>query len=390
MKILHTSDWHVGKGIRGRSRAAEHQAVLAEIAQIADSNAVDVVLVTGDAFDTAAPTAEAEGIVYRALLDLADTGAHVVVLAGNHDSPRRWQALQPVMARSTVHVASEVRRPDHGGVLELETRSGELARIALVPFVSQHGVVRADQLMARRGDQHGARYAERVRSIIGALTAGFEPDAVNIVAAHLTVASGQPVMGGGERHAHTIFDYVVAPNVFPASAHYVALGHLHQPHQIPGPCPIWYCGSPLHLDFGEVETSHKSVLLVEATKDTPARVEPITLEQGVPLRTVRGTVEELQQRADELADAHVRAVVTEPARAGLADDVRELLPSAVDVRIERPEDDEDQPVDDDLDDLRGSPLELFQEYLADQQVQDPAVTALFAELVEDVLATDST
>ena len=104
MKILHTSDWHVGKGIRGRSRAAEHQAVLAEIAQIADSNAVDVVLVTGDAFDTAAPTAEAEGIVYRALLDLADTGAHVVVLAGNHDSPRRWQALQPVMALSLIHI----------------------------------------------------------------------------------------------------------------------------------------------------------------------------------------------------------------------------------------------------------------------------------------------
>ena len=385
MKLLHTSDWHVGRGIRGRSRADEHRAVLAEIVDIAVEEAVDVVLVTGDAFDTASPTPEAESIVYRALLDLADTGAHVVVLAGNHDNPRRWAALEPVLNRSTVHVASDVRAPDRGGVLDLQTASGEVARVALVPFLSQRSVVKADQLMARRGDQHAARYAERARRILEALTAGFGPDTVNIVAAHLTVASGQPVLGGGERAAHTIFDYLVPPTAFPASAQYVALGHLHQPHRIPGPCPIWYCGSPLHLDFGEVERDHKAVLVVEAEPGLPASVRTVDLTRGRPLRTVKGPAAELDQRVRDLGDAHLRIVLTDPARAGLADEVRERFPTAVDVRIAR--DDEEDGTDPDtwnLDDFHQSPADLFAQYLDEAQVADPDLTALFADLLEEV------
>ncbi len=384
MKLLHTSDWHVGRGIRGRSRADEHRAVLAEIVEVAAEEQVDVVLVTGDAFDTATPTPEAEGIVYRALLDLADTGAHVVVLAGNHDNPRRWAALEPVLNRSTVHVASDVRPPDDGGVLDLQTASGEVARIALVPFLSQRSVVKADQLMARRGDQHAARYAERAKRILKALTAGFGPDTVNIVAAHLTVASGQPVLGGGERAAHTIFDYLVPPTAFPASAQYVALGHLHQPHQIPGACPIWYCGSPLHLDFGEVERDHKAVLVVEAEPNLPATIRTVDLTQGRSLRTVRGPLAELESRVAQLGDAHLRVVLTDADRAGLADEVRERFPTAVDVRIDH----EDRPDGDEetweLDDFHQSPTDLFAQYLTEAQVEDPDLTALFGELLEQV------
>src|SRR5262249_17856292 len=96
MKIIHTSDWHVGRTLRGRSRADEHEAVLAEVARLARSENAALVLVTGDLFDTAAPAADAERIVYQALLDLAATGATVVVLAGNHDNERRLQAVEPL------------------------------------------------------------------------------------------------------------------------------------------------------------------------------------------------------------------------------------------------------------------------------------------------------
>src|SRR5581483_8487112 len=102
MRFLHTADWHVGRTIRGRSRADEHVAVLAELAGIARAHEVDAVLVCGDVFNTAAPTPEAEQIVYRALLDLASTGARVVVLAGNHDSDRRLQAVQPLLELGAV------------------------------------------------------------------------------------------------------------------------------------------------------------------------------------------------------------------------------------------------------------------------------------------------
>ena len=98
MRLLHTADWHVGRAIRGHSRADEHRAVLSEIAGLAAEHQVDVVLIAGDQFDTAAPSAEAEQIVYRALLDLAATGAQVVLVAGNHDNPRRWGAIAPLLA----------------------------------------------------------------------------------------------------------------------------------------------------------------------------------------------------------------------------------------------------------------------------------------------------
>lgn len=389
MKFLHTSDWHVGRTIRGRSRANEHRLVLAEIVDIAASEQVDLVIVAGDAFDTPAPSPEAEAIVYQTLLDLTDTGAEVVVLAGNHDNPRRWNAIHPLLARGHVHVAADVMAPDRGGVLDLDLRTGERARIALIPFLNQRSIVKAAQLMERRADDHAQRYADRAGRIVRGLTQDFGPDTVNLVAAHLTVASGAPELGGGERKAHTIFDYVVPPTVFPPSVQYVALGHLHLPHRVPAACPVWYCGSPLALDFGEAERAHKSVLVVTAEPGLPAEVDEVALTQGKPLRTVRGTVDELRARADELEGAHLRVVLTEPERVGLADEVREQFPGTVDVRIAR--DDEDEADDEQawgLDDFHRSPADLFAEYLDDQDATDPTLTGLFAELLEDVLATD--
>lgn len=388
MKLLHTADWHVGRTIRGHSRADEHRAVLAEIAELAQRHAVDVVLVAGDQFDTAAPSAEAEQIVYTALLDLARTGAQVVVVAGNHDNPRRWGAITPLLARSDVHAAATVRRPDDGGVLRIDTRTGETARIALLPFVSQRSIVKAETLMAHGGGDHAAHYAERCIRVIEALTGGFTTDAVNVMLAHLTVTGGDPTLGGGERAAHTIFDYFVPPQAFPSTAHYVALGHLHLPHRIPGPAPIWYAGSPLALDFGEAERDHKAVLLVDVTADTPARVEQLSLQAGRRLRTLRGSLDGLRARRDQIdADAYLRIVLEEPPRTGLARETRDEFPGAVDVSISADHDDVRRAVE--QRDVHGSPHELFARYLADHGGVDEQLTALFGQLLEEEHAADA-
>jgi DNA repair protein SbcD/Mre11 len=392
MRILHTSDWHVGRTIRGRSRADEHRAVLAEIVGIAHEREVDLVLVAGDQFDTGAPSPEAEAIVYRALLDLAATGAHVVVLAGNHDNPRRWAAVRPLLELGNVHLASTIARPDQGGVLDLPTPSGELARVALVPFLSQRSVITGDQLMTNDASQQAGTYADRARRIVAALTAEFgSGDTVDVVAAHLTIASGEPVLGGGERQAHTIFDYVVPPQAFPAAAHYVALGHLHLPHRIPGPAPTWYSGSPLHLDFGEADRGAKQVLLVEVSPDTPARVEGIPLRSGRRLRTLRGGLEQVLARRDEFGDDLLRVILEEPPRPGLADDVRAALPHAVDVTVARADEDDDGRAEVpafDAADLRRSPVDLFEEYLADQGIEDARLGGLFHRLLDEATDTE--
>jgi len=112
MRLLHTSDWHVGKTIRGLSRLDEHRLVLREIATLAKERSVDLVLVAGDLYESAAPSAEAEQIVLRALLDLHDTGAKVVVIAGNRDNPGRFEAIRPLMGELGITVLGHVARPD--------------------------------------------------------------------------------------------------------------------------------------------------------------------------------------------------------------------------------------------------------------------------------------
>jgi exonuclease SbcD len=383
VKVLHTADWHVGKTVRGQSRAVEHRDALAEIARIADAEAVDLVLVVGDVFDTAAPSPESERIVYQALLDLTSGGARpVVVVAGNHDNPRRLGAVSPVFDLANVHVQTGIRPPGDGGVLELTVGpDAERARLALVPFLSQRYVVQASDLLQLDATETGGKYAERLRLLIETLTEPFAPDAVNIVLAHVMVSGG--LLGGGERNAHTIFDYWLAANAFPAGAHYVALGHLHRPQKIEGPCPIWYSGSPLAMDFGE-EKDTKAVLIVEATATTPAVVRAVPLTSGRGFRTVRGTLAELRAIAaadpPEVADHYVRAIVAEQASVGLAEQVRDLFPNAVDIRIESPS---SATVSSAQTRSGRTPHELFESYLDEQQVNDPRLVVLFDELLQE-------
>lgn len=387
MKVLHTSDWHVGRTIRGRSRADEHRAVLAEIAGVAAAEAVDLVLVVGDLFDSAAPTPESEDVVYRALLDLAATGAAVVVVAGNHDNPNRLQAVAPLLELGRVVCRPSFRRADEGGVVEVESRDGsERALVAVLPFLSQRWVVKADELMAGDAFQHGQRYDERARRLVGALTAGFGPSTVNLVAAHLTAGGGR--LGGGERAAHTVFEYEVGALAFPPSASYVALGHLHRRQQIGGPCPVHYCGSPLQLDFGE-EADEKAVIVVEASPGRPAVVRDVPLRSGRRLRTVAGTLDELRSVAGTTGDDHLRVVVREVPRLGLADDVRDLFPGCVDVVVERPGGDGRDERAAPPSRSGRSPAELFRAYLEERGEPGPALTsltALFAELLEEAEA----
>lgn len=399
MKILHTADWHVGRMIRGRSRAGEHRAVLAEIAAVAAAEAVDLVLVVGDVFDSAAPPPEAEDIVYEALLALARTGATVIVLSGNHDNDKRLQALAPLLHLGGIVTRASFAPATAGGVVSGTANSGEPWRVAALPFLSQRWVVRAEDVLALDAGAHAGQYSDRVARLLAALTAGFESDAVNLVAAHAHVAGG--LLGGGERLAHTIFQYAVSASAFPASAHYVALGHLHRAQAIAGPCPIRYSGSPLQLDFGETNDT-KTVTVVEAGVGRPASARELPLASGRRLRTIRGSLAELDAmdrgtRSDPRSDpgGHpgndpnedwLKVIVRELPRIGLAEEVRKRFPTAVDVVVE-------DPTSPDRTDLHGktsvsrggrSPHELFGDYLKSANEPDPAVLSLFDRLLDEV------
>ncbi|TQS45441.1 metallophosphoesterase family protein [Cryptosporangium phraense] len=384
MRFLHTSDWHVGKVLKGRNRLDEQRAVLREIVSLARTHEVDAVLVAGDLYDSAAPSAEAQELVVRALMALKETGAEVVAIAGNHDHPRTFDAYRPLMNVAGITLVGSVRTAESGGVVSFTApRTGEPVRVAALPFLSQRHAIRAAELVTKTPAENSAGYDQLIRELVASLTAGFGDDAVNLVTAHLTVTGG--AMGGGERAAQSIFEYHVPAGAFPADAHYVALGHLHRRQTLPAACPVVYSGAPIAVDFGEQDNT-ASVCLVEATPSTPARVTDLPLTSAKKLSTITGTVAELADRAAAHADDYLRVFVREPARAGLREEVQDLLPGALEVRIDpefaaqvevkRPSGGSEH----------ATPGELFAEFCGERQIVDPRVQSLFTRLHDDVTA----
>jgi exonuclease SbcD len=379
MRFLHTSDWHVGKTLKGRPRLDEHRAVLREIVQVARREQVDAVLIAGDLYDSAAPNAAAQQLVVGALLALADTGARVIAIAGNHDHAATLDAYRPLAEHAGITLVGAVRPADRGGVIRFRARTtGEPVTVAVLPFVSQRYAVKAAELVSRTPAENAGGYDQLVRDVLSTLTAEFTDEAVNLVMAHLTVTGG--AFGGGERAAQSIFEYHVPATVFPPEAHYVALGHLHRRQSLPAPCPVHYSGAPLAVDFGEQDNT-PVVCLVEASPGLPAKVMDIPITGGRRLRTLRGSVAELAGQAAEVGEDYLRVWVREPARAGLRDEVLELLPNALEVRIDpefaapvqgsRPTAGQG---------AERTPGELFADYCAGHGVDDPRVAALFARL----------
>jgi DNA repair protein SbcD/Mre11 len=383
MRFLHTSDWHVGKTLKGRSRLDEQEAVLREIVGIAREHEVDAVLVAGDLYDTAAPSAAAQQLVNRTLMGLARDGTPVVAIAGNHDHAPTLDAYRGFAGAAGVTLVGTARTAARGGVVELVARStGERATVAVLPFLSQRWAVRAAQVFGGTAAENTAEYDQHIRDLLHRLTAGFRDDAVNLVMAHLTILDAR--FGGGERAAQSIFEYAVPATVFPVETHYVALGHLHRRQRVPAPCPVHYCGAPLAVDFGEQE-NEPVVCVVEAAPGTPASVTDVPITSARRLRTVRGTVAELSDLAATVADDWLRVFVREPARAGLREEVTAVLPGALEVRID-PEFAAPVAASRPVEGGAGrSPAELFSEYLGARGVEDRRVEELFRRLHDRVV-----
>ena len=379
MRILHTSDWHVGKVLKGRNRHEEHIRVLGQIVEIARAERPDLVIVAGDLYDTAAPGPDSTKVVTRALSALRQTGAQVVAIGGNHDNGPALDALRPWAEAAGIVLRGSVRDNPAELVVTGETADGDAWQLVTLPFLSQRYAVRATEMYELSAAEASQTYADHIARLIGRLTEGFDTaGVVNLLTAHLTVVGAST--GGGEREAHTVMGYAVPATVFPANAHYVALGHLHRSQQVIGPCPVRYSGSPLAVDFGE-EENICSVAIVDVSADRAAKVRDVPVTSALTLRTVRGTLEQLA--TVKLPDAWLRVLVRETPRVGLREDVQELLPNALEVRVDP----------DMVPDAAGarmaqragrSPRELFGDYLDSRGHADEGVQELFDTLYDEV------
>jgi exonuclease SbcD len=384
MLIVHTSDWHAGRLWKGIDRLDELKAVLTHLGDFIERERVDLLLMTGDVFDSRGPSAEAERVVFRFFLRMGQAGTKSIVISGNHDDPARLEAWGLLAELVDVSTVARPSAADRGGVIECTVRSGERAVVAAVPFARTSDLVTAIELAEDDTLAH-QRYDQQMARIVELLTSRFRSDAVNLLMAHTHLDRAR--IAGSERQVHLGEQWAVTAQSFPSSAHYVALGHIHRPQRIDAaPSPALYAGSPLQLDFGEAG-EEKSFVVIRAEPGRPAAIERERYSGGKALREIRMSLEELEREAERLRDSGWLKV-TVPLLApdfDLNRTVRQLLGrAAVSVDYELPvsKDREPQPSRSGL-----GPGELFGLYYRREHKTEPEapVMAAFNDLLHEAV-----
>jgi exonuclease SbcD len=342
MRFLHTSDWHIGRTVRGRSREPEHQAVLQEVLDYARQHEVDCVLVSGDVFDSSSPSAESERLVYDFFRELYGLRIPAVVIAGNHDHPRRFDALAPLLRSLDIHLVGEPREASDGGIVQVVSRDGkERAQIAALPWITERRAVEMATL--EQGSEAAIpAYAEQVSRFMHRLTSEMDAGAIKLLLAHALVEGVEIGAGGGARPLHLAFGiYGITSRLLPSMVQYVGLGHVHRNQRVPAATAAAYSGSLLQLDFGEAE-EEKFVNLIEIQPRQPATSAQLPVKGGRRLVDIgsesRGVhLDELGAYAETVGDAWLRVFVEVDAPvANLPGLVREALPNTVHVeRVKR-------------------------------------------------------
>jgi exonuclease SbcD len=307
MRLLHTSDWHLGRSLHGTDLLAEQEAVLGGLAEVVAAEGVDVVLVAGDVYDRAVPSADATAVLDRVLTRLRAAGAAVVLTPGNHDSARRLGFASGLLAVSGVHVRAATPMLDEPVLLADE--HGDVAVYGLPylePDIARH------ELGLTEGRSHEAVLGaamDRVRADLF-----LRPGARSVVLAHAFVGGGLPsdserdiCVGGVDLVPAAVFDGV----------DYVALGHLHRPQTLTP--RVRYSGSPLPYSFGEAGHD-KQAWLVDLDAGGLAEVRAVPLPVPRRLTVLSGDLDTL------LSDPAHAAVEDDFVSVRLSDPVRPVDP----------------------------------------------------------------
>ncbi len=335
MKILHTSDWHLGRTLYGRRRYREFEAFLDWLVETMGREQVDALLVAGDIFDTSTPSNRSQELYYRFLCRVAASACrHVVVIAGNHDSPSFLNAPRELLKALDVHVIGSItgRREDEVLLLRDRQRVPELI-VCAVPYLRDRDIRVVEPGEGIEDKERkliqgiGKHYAE-VAAVAERIRAETAMEVPIVAMGHLFTTGGQTVDGDGVRELYIGSLAHVSGGIFPQNFRYLALGHLHLPQKVKASDVMRYSGSPLPMGFGEARR-RKSVCLVEM--DGPATaVRLLDVPMFQELERVRGDWNEISSRILALAATGSRAWL-EIVYQGeeIIGDLRQRLDSAV-------------------------------------------------------------
>ncbi len=349
MKILHTSDWHLGRSLYGRKRYEEFEVFLDWLAETIQQQQIDALLVAGDIFDTSTPSNRAQELYYRFLCQVAASPCrHVVVIAGNHDSPSFLNAPKELLRALNVHVVGAMTDSLHDEVILLKDEQHHAeAIICAVPYLRDRDIrtVEAGESIDDKNAKlieglknHYAdvcAIAEQVRAECeDAERCSAEPDKIGrsnvpmIAMGHLFTAGGKTIDGDGVRELYVGSLAHIGADLFPAAIDYFALGHLHVSQRVGGAEHIRYCGSPIAMGFGE-STQEKQVMIVEFNNTTPMiQVLPVPCFQA--LERIVGSLDDIQTKIESLKEIESRAwLEIEYTGSEIIGSLREMLDDAL-------------------------------------------------------------
>lgn len=299
MRILHTSDWHLGQNFYTKSRAAEHQAFLTWLRQTAAEQQVDAIIVAGDIFDTGSPPSYAREMYNRFVVDLQQTRCQLIVLAGNHDSVATLNESRELLAcLNTLVVASAQQHPQDQAIIINNLQGEPGAVLCPIPFLRPRDITHS------RAGESGS---DKQRQLLDAITHHYqqcfesacqlrgERELPIIATGHLTAL--------GVTKTDAVRDiYIGTLDAFPAShfpaADYIALGHIHRAQAVAQREHIRYCGSPIALSFDETGGA-KVVNLVEFSGSSLTRITPLEVPIVQPLAMIKGTLAQIEQQLEQ-------------------------------------------------------------------------------------------
>ncbi|WP_265942745.1 exonuclease subunit SbcD [Dechloromonas sp. A34] len=300
MRLLHTSDWHLGQHFMGKSRQAEHQALIGWLLDQVEEHAVDAVLIAGDIFDTGTPPSYARELYNQLVGQLYKAGVPLLVLGGNHDSPATLGESRELLAHLGTTVIASTHEDVTTQVIVLPQRTGEPGCIVCaIPFVRPRDVLHSQAGQSAEEKQLSLQTAiqEHYAAVHAAALAKMLSLANSLPGKLPIVATGHLTTVGASASESVREIYVGALEAFPTTAFppadYIALGHIHRPQRVGGLEHIRYCGSPLALSFDEAR-QQKEVLLVDLDADGLKAVTalPVPCFQG--LVAVSGNLDSLR------------------------------------------------------------------------------------------------
>src|SRR5262245_14459733 len=332
MRILHTSDWHLGSSLGGFDRADELFAQVERVCAIAEDRHVDVLLVAGDIFDCRQRQRlhEVTRRLARTLAPRVRAGLRVILLPGNHDYRDHFQMMRAMMELET-GVPERVRIAEGYDNFEWDG-----VQFRILPYPDRELLERNQPSLADKVDLDGRNFSlsNILCDLLRDVTAPLDPKKPSVLAAHLLIKG---VTTPSQKELSYNEDICLGRENLPTNVSYIALGHIHQPQTIDHVVPCWYSGSLDRMDLGE-RKDDKRVLLVEIDGSGLATVTDIPLD-ATPFDDIQVAASELENYAETYADrerAYVRVTVDlapEDDHLKYLRRVRELFPRCLDIRL---------------------------------------------------------